>query len=111
MFWSSVWPHTIDWTRGRLRLWTHACCGTSALQAGGQVDAREWRFLLAGPTASSAPRANPASDWLTEQSWVEVTSLAGLPGFAGFDEHFSSNLAHYKHIFDSSEVSRQSAST
>jgi hypothetical protein len=77
---------------------------SAPVQAGEGMDGREWRFLLAGPTASSAPSANPAPDWLTEQSWIEITSLAALPGFASFDAHVAGHLDHYKAIFDSSEV-------
>lgn len=100
------------------------------LQQRGEVDAREWRFLLAGPTAAPAaaaaarrasntsePRggpagkhsgqqqpANPGAGWLIDKSWGEVVALSGLPAFAGFDAHVAENEAHYHALFDSAQV-------
>jgi dynein heavy chain len=54
------------------------------LQNRGVVDAREWRFLLAGPTSSEPAAPNPAPDWLTDKAWNELTNLSALPNFAGF---------------------------
>jgi len=73
-------------------------------QARGEIDPREWRFLLAGPTSSTSVRTNPAPAWLTDKTWVELSYLASLPNFAGFDQHLSLNVDHYKAIFDSNEV-------
>jgi hypothetical protein len=39
------------------------------------------RFLLAGPTQSSTSTPNPAPEWLTEKSWVEVVNLSMLRTF------------------------------
>lgn len=71
-------------------------------QAVGEVDAAEWRFLLAGPTSSGGggaeggAQANPAPEWLTEKSWAELQALAALPAFRGLLQHMRDNLAHYK---------------
>jgi dynein heavy chain len=84
------------------------------LQHAGQIDPKEWRFLLAGPTsqkrasAAGAPNAgseNPGPDWLTEKSWGELLGLADLPNYHGLEEHVAQNLEHYQAIFDSNEVS------
>jgi dynein heavy chain len=91
--------------------------GVQTLQHGGNIDSKEWRFLLAGPSSTGNQRrsstagtqgdvlANPAPDWLTEKSWAELLGVSQLPAFNGFDEHVAQNLEHYKAIFDSSEVS------
>ncbi|GMH37886.1 hypothetical protein BSKO_05770 [Bryopsis sp. KO-2023] len=60
----------------------------------------EWRFLLIKPTSSEVMTPNPASEWLTEESWAEILNLSKLPNFQGFDTHFTDNILHYKNIFD-----------
>lgn len=86
------------------------------LQQRGDIDAREWRFLLAGPTATAVSSGtgegaaatgvvqNPAPKWLTDKAWGEIKALAGLPGFAGFAQHFAEEVEHYRAIFDSNQV-------
>ncbi len=74
------------------------------LQSKGEIDTRQWRFLLAGPTSSVLTSPNPASDWLTDKVWVELLNLSTLPHFTGFAAHFAANLAHYRAIFDSNQV-------
>ena len=66
----------------------------------GDIDPTEWRFLLSGPAKLDVTKANPASDWLIEKSWIEIVKLAELPNFQGFDDHFVMNIDHYKGIFD-----------
>jgi len=74
------------------------------LQNRGAIDGREWRFLLAGPTSSSARKPNPGPEWLTEKAWLEVLDMAELPAFEGFEDHFAAELPHYKAMFDSNDV-------
>jgi len=84
------------------------------LQHAGSIDAKEWRFLLAGPTSTGSSQTkpsaadeshdNPAPSWLTDKSWRELLGLSGLPAFSGFAEHVTQHLEHYKTIFDSNEV-------
>lgn len=99
------------------------------LQQRGEVDSREWRFLLAGPGAvpaaarsssdSGAPpqrgasadarrggggRRNPGAGWLTDNAWGEVLALSRLPAFAGFDAHVAEHVAHYRALFDSAQA-------
>ncbi|MEW5298366.1 MAG: hypothetical protein WDW36_001498 [Sanguina aurantia] len=73
------------------------------LQHAQHIDAQEWRFLLSGPTNSELTKPNPAPAWLTDKSWVELLNLSTLPAFAGFSEHFSHSVEHYKGLFDSNE--------
>lgn len=95
------------------------------LQHAGSIDAKEWRFLLAGPVSTtssstsaaqrrsstagaqqdSSSLANPAPDWLTEKSWAELLGLSQLPAYNGLAEHIATHLAHYRAMFDSNEVS------
>jgi hypothetical protein len=92
------------------------------LQQRGEVDPREWRFLLAGPAAAPTPApgarlrpgsagavdlANPSGGWLTDKSWADVVALAALPAFAGFDAHLAENEGHYHALFDSAQVWNQ----
>lgn len=80
------------------------------LQQRGEIDHKEWRFLLAGPTAAPSgpgaeePPVNPGTGWLTDKSWGEVVALSALPAFAGFDQHLVQNEDHYHDIFDSAQV-------
>nr|AML30859.1 axonemal inner arm dynein heavy chain 3 [Marsilea vestita] len=71
------------------------------------INSAEWRFLLAGATSSTMTSPNPASDWLTNKSWVEILNLCKLEKFKGFEQHFILNIAHYKRIFDSSEAHQE----
>lgn len=92
-------------------------------QHAGEVDAAEWRFLLAGPVVGSTndsresddgseganeqvgKQLNPAPDWLTEKSWSELLGLAELPNYKRMAQHVAGNLQHYRDMFDSNQVS------
>ncbi|GAX80571.1 hypothetical protein CEUSTIGMA_g8008.t1 [Chlamydomonas eustigma] len=74
------------------------------LQNGGHIDAKEWRFMLAGPTSSEVTHPNPDPTWITDKSWVELLNLSHLPAFAGFAEHMTSNMAVYRKLFDSNDA-------
>ncbi|KAI5076359.1 hypothetical protein GOP47_0008424 [Adiantum capillus-veneris] len=71
------------------------------------VDSSEWRFLLAGATSSTMRQPNPAPDWLTDKSWIEILHLSLLENFHGFEQHFTENISHYKKIFDSSDAHQE----
>ncbi|CAG9466771.1 unnamed protein product [Pedinophyceae sp. YPF-701] len=77
---------------------------TRILSHRGEINAQEWRFLLAGPTDTELEGENPAPTWLTEKCWVEVQNMSRLPTLAGFEEHFCANIDHYRKLFDSSEA-------
>ncbi|XP_064605237.1 dynein axonemal heavy chain 3-like isoform X2 [Liolophura sinensis] len=75
------------------------CIGIAKAQ--GDVDDREWRFLLTGGVALENPFPNPASSWLPEKSWAEIVRCSDLPAFKGFMEHFQHNLSEWKKMYDS----------
>ncbi|KXZ54227.1 hypothetical protein GPECTOR_5g319 [Gonium pectorale] len=77
---------------------------TKILQNQGRIDAREWRFLLAGPTSSEITQPNPAPDWLTDKAWNELINLSALPNFKGFADHVAENCDHYRAIFDAADA-------
>lgn len=70
----------------------------------GGIHPAAWRFLLAGPAISEATKPNPAPEWLTDKSWTEVSYLATLPGFEGFDDHFAGEVGHYRKVFDAHDA-------
>mmetsp|Transcript_8605 Transcript_8605/g.16207 ORF Transcript_8605/g.16207 Transcript_8605/m.16207 type:complete len:872 (+) Transcript_8605:3-2618(+) len=71
------------------------------LQQDGQIDALEWRFVLAGGSHNAMDARNPASTWLTDKAWLDIMNLNRLENFQGFVTDFTNNIAHYKKIFDS----------
>ena len=70
----------------------------------GEIDAREWRFLLAGPTDTEIAEPNPASAWITEKVWIEIVNCSRLPAFAGFEKAFAANVEHYRSYFESADA-------
>ncbi|RNF11625.1 dynein, axonemal, heavy polypeptide 1 [Trypanosoma rangeli] len=78
---------------------------TSILQQEGKLNGDEYLYLLKGPTSRGGTAANPAPEWLTDNSWNEIQFVSdSLPGFAGFAQHVSENCEHYKMLFDSSSA-------
>lgn len=71
-----------------------------------KVDNDEWRFLLAGGSASPT-LPNPDPSWLTSQSWLEILALSTLPAFEAFDVDFVDHIGHFKKIFDSSHPQKE----
>ena len=76
------------------------------MQQRGEIDAQEWRFLLAGPTDTNISAKNPAPEWVTEKVWIEVVNASNLPAFAGFSDAFAASVDHYRKYFESSEAHR-----
>eukprot|EP01012_Entosiphon_sulcatum_P030911 TRINITY_DN3847_c0_g1_i1.p1 TRINITY_DN3847_c0_g1~~TRINITY_DN3847_c0_g1_i1.p1 ORF type:complete len:4187 (-),score=787.17 TRINITY_DN3847_c0_g1_i1:47-10915(-) len=77
------------------------------LRAEGKLDEKEWRFLLAGSTATVHDLPNPAPVWLTEEAWSDIQAIArALPKFEGFAVEFSKEVAHYKAYFDAQDAHR-----
>ncbi|KAH9586143.1 Dynein heavy chain [Trypanosoma melophagium] len=75
---------------------------TSILQQENALDNEEYRYLLTGPTGRGGNAPNPAPEWLTENSWNEIQFVgSNLPKFAGFANHVTENITHYKALFDS----------
>eukprot|EP00743_Colponemidia_sp_Colp-15_P007299 GILK01007882.1.p1 GENE.GILK01007882.1~~GILK01007882.1.p1 ORF type:complete len:1232 (+),score=259.13 GILK01007882.1:87-3698(+) len=73
------------------------------LQGDNQIDAQEWRFLLAGPSSGqlSSTVPNPAPTWLVQQQWLEIQALSQLSAFENFHEEFTRKVAHWQDVFDS----------
>ena len=72
------------------------------MQGDNRIDPLEWRFLLAGATSNDTNLPNPASDWLVQSSWLDVSDLSKLKAFEGFDADFTANVAAWRAYFDSS---------
>jgi dynein heavy chain len=53
------------------------------MQGANEIDARELRFLIAGPVKLIEEGENPAPSWLTSKSWYEIKALDLLPTFSG----------------------------
>ncbi|KAH6589529.1 hypothetical protein BASA61_005592 [Batrachochytrium salamandrivorans] len=71
------------------------------------IDMDEWRFLLTGGSTSDKQLQNPASDWLSAQSWGEILSLSTLKNFVGFENDFADFAEEYMAMFDSALPHRE----
>ncbi|KAI9189908.1 hypothetical protein H9P43_001341 [Blastocladiella emersonii ATCC 22665] len=72
-----------------------------------EVDPTEWAFLLTGGIGVAKNMAdNPAREWLTEKSWIELNSLAQIPPFAGLPDLITNHLAEWKALYDSQDPHR-----
>ncbi|XP_041458176.1 dynein heavy chain 3, axonemal-like isoform X7 [Lytechinus variegatus] len=67
----------------------------------GEIDDREWRFLLTGGIALENPFPNPAPTWLSDKSWAEVVRVSQLDAFDDFMLNFRSNISEWKKLYDS----------
>ena len=77
---------------------------TRIMQGGGKLDLLEWNQLLNGPTGEiEGVKENPATDWLTEQSWLEIQGLKKLPAFRGFQGDFEKNTQDFRKYFETTE--------
>lgn len=58
-----------------------------------QVNTEEWQFFLKGGSVldRSQQAANPASTWISEEAWDNVTELDLLPNFKGIASSFESS--------------------
>lgn len=76
------------------------------LENSNQMDATEWRYLLAGvagATKDPVNQAKPAIDWVSDKLWSEIFELAKLPAFINFHNDFATNHSIFKAYFDSSD--------
>jgi len=82
---------------------------TMKIMAGdGRINLDEWRFLISGVVLGSGSRIappNPAPEWITDKTWLEVTTLSCLPAFEGWDAAFADAalLPGFRAIFDSND--------
>ena len=75
------------------------------LEERGGLDLAELRFLMAGATQVDMTKPNPTGDggWLSDKAWLTLLEMsAKFPTFAGFDDDFVQNLAHWEKIYNSS---------
>ena len=80
---------------------------TKILQSQSLIDPLEWRFFLAGATNPEVSTRNPAPEWLTDKSWIELMNLSALPNFSGFDRAFVGEIDQFKTIFDVTDAHRE----
>ncbi|KAH7827931.1 dynein haevy chain 8, inner dynein arm 4 [Monocercomonoides exilis] len=72
----------------------------------GKIDQQEYRFLIGRSTVAN-PQPNPAEDWLTSRSWIDIQALAELPAFTDLDKDFAADPDSWRVIFDSSQAHRE----
>uniref|UniRef100_A0A7S0EN91 Uncharacterized protein n=1 Tax=Hanusia phi TaxID=3032 RepID=A0A7S0EN91_9CRYP len=73
------------------------------MQTEGKIDNDEFKFLLSGPTSNATDGDNPAPDWLTNSSWIELCGMSlHLPAFHGLSDIFREHISSFKDMFDSS---------
>ncbi|KAL6620932.1 hypothetical protein LY90DRAFT_662178 [Neocallimastix californiae] len=69
-----------------------------------EIDPDEWSFLLTGGlTLDNDALPNPASEWLTNKAWNDITKLSKLQIFEKFVDDFKEHINEWKLIYDSSE--------
>ncbi|KAI9224417.1 dynein heavy chain and region D6 of dynein motor-domain-containing protein [Blastocladiella britannica] len=70
----------------------------------GDVDPVEWTFLLTGTVGVTKNLGeNPAKEWLTEKSWIELNALSQMATFTGLPEMVVHDLDDWKALYDSQE--------
>lgn len=77
------------------------------LQGKGAIDAKEFRYLMAGPTGDIKVQANP-STWYPENSWSDLYRqmfcLNQLHAFVGILKQFMEKPDEWKEIFDAANA-------
>jgi dynein heavy chain len=73
------------------------------MQGKDRINAAELRFLLSGATSTETALANPAGEWLVESCWLDISDLAKLDAFKGFDQDFVDHVDAWRAFFDSNE--------
>ncbi|KAJ3395883.1 Dynein heavy chain 1, axonemal [Lobulomyces angularis] len=73
----------------------------------GKINLDEWKFLLTGTAGEVVQKVNPASDWLSPQSWIEILTLSTLEKFQGIEKELASNSEAFKIIFDCAQPHKQ----
>ncbi|OUM67642.1 hypothetical protein PIROE2DRAFT_4933 [Piromyces sp. E2] len=77
---------------------------TGLMKSKSEIDPDEWSFLLTGGlTLDNESHPNPASEWLTNKAWSDITKLSKLPIFESFSNDFLHHIDKWKLIYDSSE--------
>jgi dynein heavy chain len=76
------------------------------MQGNREIDNRELRFLIAGPTRMIDAGPNPDPTWVTPKAWNEIKALDALPAFNGFLKTFLADIARWREIFDGTDASQ-----
>eukprot|EP01041_Mallomonas_annulata_P000989 gene989-1935_t len=75
---------------------------TTRIMAGkGQLDQKEWYFLLTGGMGLDNPHSNPSADWLGSKNWDMICRLADMEKYNGFREDFIKNIRGWEGVYDS----------
>ena len=70
----------------------------------GDLDQKEWLFLLTGGISSGGGPENPCPDWLPSKSWGEIVRLSDIAAFEGLKEGFAREAAEWKVMYDTVEA-------
>ncbi len=75
------------------------------MEANGKLNKQEFDFFLRGGQVldKDAQPPNPSSEWITEETWDNLTELENLPAFSGLISSFEQNERDWKTWFLSSE--------
>ncbi|EFJ31602.1 hypothetical protein SELMODRAFT_86461 [Selaginella moellendorffii] len=80
---------------------------TTLMEKDKQLNAEEFRFLIAGSVIMERdPPKNP-SKWLADKLWLEMVQLSKFPAFAGFSKFFQEDSERWKHIYDSPQPHKE----
>ena len=68
------------------------------LQSANQVNSEEWQFFLRGGNVldKSQQPANPAPDWISEESWDNITELENIAHFKDVVASFEQNPGEWE---------------
>jgi dynein heavy chain len=69
----------------------------------GKINMDEWRFLISGGTVVPDKLDNPAPDWISERTWMDILTLPALSNFTPFAKEFAQLMDGFKRMFDSTE--------
>jgi len=64
-----------------------------------RLDPAELRFLLTGGMVTADNPPNPASAWLSSNSWGQLCNLGKLKGFENFVEQFTENVKFWEEYY------------
>ena len=75
------------------------------MEANGKLNKQEFDFFLRGGQVldKDAQAPNPSAEWITEDTWDNLTELENLPAFAGLISSFEQNERDWKNWFLSGE--------
>ncbi|EDS37651.1 ciliary dynein heavy chain 11 [Culex quinquefasciatus] len=66
----------------------------------GQIDQKQFQFLLTGGEKTAIERPNPDKSWITEKLWGDINRLEQLAEFTGFVDGFLKSRDAWKHYYD-----------